>query len=357
MSRPDDPRDETPPPSRDEASDPASAEEVRGEAAPDHPGSRCHNCGAVLHGEFCHDCGQREQDLDVRFGHLAGDWLGSVLGLDARIWRTLRILFGRPGALTTEFLDGRRARYVTPLRLYLVSSVLMLLSLSWSGYEVIGNGRDSGGRTGIVHFDLDDGAEAGTEAGTEGEDEDRAGQASEGEARDPAREAAEEDGEPGAEGDPEQDEDDFGKQLEDLFRSIDSDRQGFERSFREYLPQALFLLVPVFAFQLWLLFRRRYRRYLHHLIFSLHTHAAVFFAIAVVSPFDTLLGLESITLGDLVAVGFLGYLFLALRRMYGEGRWWTACKMGGLLFVHSLMLAFALLLAAVLAALRLHGSI
>jgi len=116
----------------------------------------------------------------------------------------------------------------------------------------------------------------------------------------------------------------------------------------------LFVLVPVFAVQLCLLFRRRYKRYLFHLIFSLHCHAATFFVIAAVTPVDNLL-VRSGVVGDVASLGVMVYLFMAMRRVYGDSRLRVALKYFVLLTVHGMMIAFALLAALVLAAWKLEG--
>ena len=112
----------------------------------------CHNCEATLAGRWCHACGQDSRDPLRDFGALTGEFLDSVFGWDSRLGRTLRLLFGSPGALTTEFVAGRRARYLGPLRLYLIASVLffacyaltpdpVLLTIAGFGDEALGSER------------------------------------------------------------------------------------------------------------------------------------------------------------------------------------------------------------------------
>ena len=84
----------------------------------------CRNCGTSLAGRWCHACGQDSRDPLRDFPVLAGEFFDSVFGWDSRLGRSLRLLFGSPGALTTEFVAGRRVRYLGPLRLYLIISVL-----------------------------------------------------------------------------------------------------------------------------------------------------------------------------------------------------------------------------------------
>lgn len=89
----------------------------------------CANCGTVLAGEYCHACGQKRFiESERRFGHLVRQFIGSATDLDGRIWRTLRALLFQPGLLSHEYLIGRRARWLSPVSLFLAVSVLYFLA-------------------------------------------------------------------------------------------------------------------------------------------------------------------------------------------------------------------------------------
>lgn len=85
----------------------------------------CPNCVAVATHAFCPKCGQPTQGLRAGLRELIHDFAGATLGADARIWVSLRELFRRPGALTVAYAEGRRFRYLSPLRMYLFASILM----------------------------------------------------------------------------------------------------------------------------------------------------------------------------------------------------------------------------------------
>lgn len=76
----------------------------------------------MLH--YCAKCGQHTHESARGLAVVLHDTWHDVTHLDGRLWRTLAILFARPGALTREYFDGRRARYLPPVRLYLVLSIL-----------------------------------------------------------------------------------------------------------------------------------------------------------------------------------------------------------------------------------------
>ena len=97
----------------------------------------CRNCGALLRGEYCHHCGQREGRGDLQFADAAGEVLGDLFTWDSRLWRSLFPLVFRPGFLTAEFIAGRRARYVPPFRLYIIISFLLFLVLSLLARDMV----------------------------------------------------------------------------------------------------------------------------------------------------------------------------------------------------------------------------
>ena len=87
------------------------------------PERRCANCGIVLLGEHCYACGQPTKGLVRHFSSIIGDFMDSVFELDSRILRTLGPLLFKPGSLTLEYFEGRRVRYVSPVRLFVFLSL------------------------------------------------------------------------------------------------------------------------------------------------------------------------------------------------------------------------------------------
>jgi hypothetical protein len=92
---------------------------------PDHPD--CLNCGTELRGQYCGNCGQRATNRLISLWELIRDGFGDILDIDSRLWRTLIPLLIRPGQLTLDYLQGRRARYMPPFRMYLVLSVVFFI--------------------------------------------------------------------------------------------------------------------------------------------------------------------------------------------------------------------------------------
>jgi uncharacterized protein DUF3667 len=93
---------------------------------------RCANCGALLLGPFCHECGQSAQ-VHRSLSHLLHESLHHLLHFETRGWRTLPLLVARPGLLTRRYIDGQRKRYLSPLPLFLFSVFLLFLVYSELG--------------------------------------------------------------------------------------------------------------------------------------------------------------------------------------------------------------------------------
>lgn len=85
--------------------------------------ARCENCGTVLQGGFCHVCGQHAHNPLRSFAHAAEEVFESFWHLDGRIFRTLADLFV-PGRVAVNYLSGQRVRYLPPLRVFIILSVL-----------------------------------------------------------------------------------------------------------------------------------------------------------------------------------------------------------------------------------------
>lgn len=94
-------------------------------------GQRCLNCEAELLGAYCHACGQSAH-VHRSLGHLIEEILHGVLHFDSKGWRTLPLLVARPGLLTKRYTRGQRARYVSPLALFLFTVFLMFFASSFT---------------------------------------------------------------------------------------------------------------------------------------------------------------------------------------------------------------------------------
>lgn len=110
------------------------------------PPKACANCGAPMHGPYCYACGQPEKGMIRHLASVMADVADTIFNVDSRIFRSILPLYFRPGFLTLEYFAGRRTRYVTPFRLFFVLCVVSFfaiqinLNLDGSNIRLVGDG-------------------------------------------------------------------------------------------------------------------------------------------------------------------------------------------------------------------------
>ena len=254
----------------------------------------CLNCGSPLSGPFCSKCGQRASPPHPALHDLLHDALHELVHWDGKIVETVRCLVTRPGALTCHVLEGRRARYISPVRLYLTCSLIYFLLAA----AAPGQGASFGlsvKRPGVN-------ASVKTRAATGQTEEDRRQILA-------AIPAAP-------------------RLLQPLMRRSVEDPQGLQRDAFGAWPKALFVLLPVFAGLVAVFYHKRH--FPEHLYFALHLHAFAFLAMTV----STLAKFAhstpvAIAAGLAVAIWIPVYAHLAFRRVYGNTHIKTLFKDAG----------------------------
>lgn len=264
--------------------------------------SRCLNCGEPLAGGFCSACGQRDIPPYPSVRELAGEALSEFSGWDGRLTSTVRALILHPGMLTHEFLEGRRARYISPLRLYLTISLIYFLLAAAAP-----NVKFESGRT--LFLGLHVGTTITDSSRTQSRPErvaNAAGGALENqEALTPAEVQAALN--------------DIARApavMQPFLRRAVVDPSGFKRGILEAMPKMLFALLPVFAAIVALFYRGR--KYPEHLYFAIHLQAFAFIAMGLTElvKFTRMPVLVMVASGAAV-VWIPIYATLAFRRVYG----------------------------------------
>jgi hypothetical protein len=99
------------------------------------PVPACLNCQTPLAGRFCHQCGQEGRSSLYSLRQLVAEVVHEVLDLEGKVVRSLGQLLFRPGRMTLEYIEGKRVRYVSPLRIYLLASVVSVAAHAVLGDE------------------------------------------------------------------------------------------------------------------------------------------------------------------------------------------------------------------------------
>lgn len=281
--------------------------------------AQCKNCETELHGHFCAHCGQTDRPLDPTIHDLLHELTHEFLHLDGKIFLTFKMLVLHPGRLTDEFLSGRRARYIGPVRLYLTMSLLFFLLTAHEPAKKHAN------KVEIKHADQ-------SEQYTDKDD--------------PVHVEKNKDDDGitiniGNDATGKSQKHSWLKQY--LYRKI-SDPEAFEHEMMTNISHAIFLMIPIFALALRVAYYKRPYRYPSYIYFSLHYHAIVFllFATSVL-----LLWLQSDLINALmvffVLFGPLVYLHLSMRRVFGGTHLRTALRIAALSAIYLPALSVVLL--------------
>jgi hypothetical protein len=217
---------------------------------------QCDNCHASLEGDFCHQCGQEKKSYIRNVSGVVTEFFGEFSNWDTRVWRTLVPLWFRPGYLSRRYVQGHRVPYVPPLRLYLFTSIIAFLLLAKLVPEQVVTVNTPNGSTQLTaDSNLADQAEnipgliSSINEGVKKQ----------------------------------------GPTDNDLMFLSDDDKDIFYtkldaitanpklaiNKFFSLAPQMMFVLLPLFALLLKLLYIRSERYYTEHLIVALHSHSFI----------------------------------------------------------------------------------
>lgn len=301
------------------------------------PEDQCENCGALLHGPYCSQCGQRAADRIVPIWHMVNEALEAVIELDMRVLWTLPKFLFLPGRLTKEYLNGRRKRYIRPFRLYLFTTFLLFTVLALTAGQGFRFPFDPG--TGSAPADS---VQANASTGVVDTTAVASAPSFMGSPEQRERWARQIRNNPNAV-DVQFGDSETRSQLERLLRVKISDAIENPRDFIGNVidkgPYVMFLMLPLFAFLLKLLYIRRGRLYVEHLIFSLHIHAFSFFAFTVGILFGETDVAWLNTAATWIELSPLLYLVLALGHVFDQGLIKSTIKAWLLLILYTIILS------------------
>jgi hypothetical protein len=329
----------------------------------------CLNCNAEIQGRFCHVCGQENIEPKETVWHLVTHFFQDITHFDGKFFSSLKYLLTKPGFLSTEYMIGRRASYINPIRMYVFTSAIFFL-IFFSFFKVENKSIvkiDMNGKTYEQIEAMDSVAFDAFTKNVNKEDGKAALPMSRVEFKkyfDSSADQGDVQFTPGhykskAEYDSllrsgKKKHNWFERQL--IYKNIEINekfkgRRGeifktFSEILLHSLPQMFFILLPLFAAILKLLyFRRKNYYYVNHGIFSIHFYIFSFIAMMILfglSKLNSSLHWGFITfMESILGFGILFYLYKAMRNFYQQRRAKTILKF--LLLYFSLLFTVMLL--------------
>jgi hypothetical protein len=325
---------------------------------------KCLNCGAEVPKRFCPECGQENIEPKQSFWQLTAHFLEDLTHFDGKFFSTMKYLVTKPGLLTLDYIEGKRARHINPIRMYLfVSATFFLLLMSFfvhedsSPFEVTNDTKKAAVDSALtklpqsqlslaeaikeetdseVKSTIDtlvrDTSEGGVNVLREGNNIHIKGNSGSSWFPDETR-VSEYDSVQKAL--PEKERDGWLKhywmiKIVGAIELWEKDPKRFEdkfyANFYHSLPYMFFISLPLIALILKLLYiRRKQFNYVSHIIFLLHFYCLVFIAFIIAYTLREIGGWPY-KLSLFVHLGYIIYLYKAMRCFYGQRRFKTFIK-------------------------------
>lgn len=273
----------------------------------------CQNCGNELNGEYCSTCGQRDVELKVPLNGLIKELGEELLSFDSRLFHSLRPFLWRPGALTIEYVSGKRTRYISPFKLYFFTSFLYfflaaILETPPKKTEPhssvnVDSLLTSVRADSIITLKMNKGMKLTFAKDDSGRVERR-----------------------------------FGYRFAAGLKKVKSDPQLFFDKLHDHTPQIVFLLLPLFALLLKVLYIRTNIYYIQHIVFTFYFHSYVFFVLLLITLLNSTGWSVIASYADLLIFAIPLSLYRGMVRAYGQSRSKTIVKFSLLSCTYGLVL-------------------
>jgi hypothetical protein len=302
----------------------------------------CKNCNYHFEGKFCPACGQSVKEVQQPLGHFIKDLAGSLFSFDLRLFKSLPVLAFRPGALSDEYIAGKRKTYVAPFRLFFFMSVVLFFLISWQTQKKV----DQIWKDPEFNLKADSSEQImGRVAGSIGDQDTIVALTSlrDGLGLVQLMQASLQ----------EQLEDSTltqGERLEKELKLASTKNPDYIISkFFQYLSWSFFVLMPLFALLLFMFFFKQRRYYVEHLIFSINLHS-FYFLIMILLVLMTMIFQNALSkLGFWIFLIMIAYSIIGIKSFYKK-RWFSAIVYSFAIFALYFIFSIALLVGGIVIA-------
>ena len=338
----------------------------------------CLNCGTILEGKFCHNCGQENLEMKESFGHMLNHAISDYFHFDYQFFHTLKPLFLKPGHLTNEYNAGHRAQYLHPVKMYIFISLVFFLvafrgnhqvrevketaatqhaadsikqravdSISLRRHFTAKQKEEFNGKVrvepinedGKIKYNID--YDFGNQIEVFGVKINKNG--------DYEQYLKEQQKLPAAQRDNVIERYVARKSLDWVGQGKDAQKMFIE-ALQHNSPKVMFLILPLFALILKVAFSRNRKFYVEHIIYAIHLHCFIFLFLLVIAIINMIIpqSWDAIRswVNFLATLVVIWYIYRSLRTVYNRSRWRTVSKMMGVSIMYLLVfiISFAVIL-------------
>ncbi|MCT4616461.1 MAG: DUF3667 domain-containing protein [Marinifilaceae bacterium] len=245
----------------------------------------CKNCNTGFKGNFCPNCGQSKKEFEKPFKFLIMDFVGNIVAFDTRFWKTLLAILFKPGQLAIDYVKGHRARYMPPFRFYIFISFFLFLSLNYYS-------------TNIAKDKIKIGDDLSINIGGEEKKTEIPNNISE-----------------------EKDVKTYLENKKDDVNYIAKHPEILFEKFFSYLSWAMFLLLPLYGFLLWIGYRKFQSYFITHLIMAINQHSFMFVVFLLITILSILLPTSSDAFKNYLLILIPIYVVIGNKKLYKEKIW------------------------------------
>jgi|GEM_PF-925262 len=291
----------------------------------------CPNCEQEfnLEFQFCPHCGQKNKKQNLNFKYIISEFLSANFNVDSKIYLTLRTLITKPGKLTSEYLSGKRTKYITPIRLYVLISFVYFFVASIDPMDSVKINDDD------VVAAADSLTSDTTHISTDIATKELHNMIFESDSTDTIPSTIE----------------NLAREKSNIFQT-DAGRMMFKNKFAEYFTIGLFVLIPIAALILFLFFSKG-TYYIQHLVFSFHLQSMIFLVFTFFGIVELFYKADFITILKLVI--FIALLFIWIKKYYKTKVFTTIWKMFGFITLYWIVFFLFFLLILVISFFNLES--
>ena len=282
----------------------------------------CLNCGTEVAGRFCQQCGQENVEVKESFFQLLRHFVEDLTHFDGKLWKTVKLLLFKPGSLTKLYVEGKRASYIHPIRMYIFVSAVFFLLMFTGEAPIKPEGAGSQANT---SKDFASGLQEGLELELDNDTVNYKTIAAYNAAQQKLPSSKKDNWLDAV----------IKKKGIELNEKYGGDNlkigKALIEKFENYFSRMLYISLPIFAFFIWVLYRRNKNHFfVDHIIFSIHIYCAfyiILFITQIVSIVNDFFSDQlSLIIAFIVPLSLVFYLYKSLKNHFNQSRKKTLLK-------------------------------